>query len=186
MKDNARILVPSAPEGFEWALPVDATDFEVIASLSEGSAGSAWDPLHMRLHTVDDRGRPQEHAYLPWLGSGELVLRDEAIDVVGALLQPHGELLPLECDQARLALFSAPTVAGALDEQRSEIVRFNSGRIMWLPGPVFRPEALRSMQAFKLSEMPRGKLYLGEELVQSIRAAGYTSGTDFAVVYERH
>lgn len=57
---------------------------------------------------------------------------------------------------------------------------------MWLPGPVFRSEALGSMQAFKLSETPRGKLYLGEELVQSIRAAGYTSGTDITVVYERH
>jgi hypothetical protein len=113
-----------------------------------------------------------------------LVLRDEAIETVGALLQPHGELLPLACDEARLALFSAPKLEGVLDEGRSDIERFDSGRIMDLRAPVFRTELIGDTQAFKLVETPRGNLYLGEQLVEAIRATGMTSGTVFAVAYD--
>ncbi|WP_157525367.1 hypothetical protein [Microbacterium yannicii] len=181
---GVRIFGPNVPEGYEWALPVHSGEFEVIATLAERSSRAAWNPIRMKLLTLDDRGRTRQHAHLPWLGSGELVLRDEAIDVIGPLLRRHGEVLPLQCDDARLALFSAPQVAGVLDEQRSEIVRFTSGRIMTIPAAVFRTEVLGHIQAFKLTEMPRGQLYLAEELVESIRATGFSSGTDFTVVYE--
>jgi hypothetical protein len=179
-----RVLQPSVPDGFEWALPVDSDDFEVFWKLTERTSGDPWEPIHMNLLKVDDRNRPQRHAYLPWMQSGVLVLRDEAIEVVGSLLQPHGELLPLTCDDARLALFSAPIVAGVLDEDRSDIVRFSSGHIMDLRAPVLRTERLGGHQAFKLAEMPRGKLYLCEQLVEEVRATGMTSGTGFSLVYE--
>lgn len=183
MTGNARIFRPFVPEGFEWAVPTVPADFEVIRTLAERAADDLWKPIHMALLKVDDHGRPQRHADLPWLGSGVLVLRDEAIETVGELLRPYGEVLPLRCDDARLALFSAPVVTGVLDEDRSDMVRFGSGRIMALRVPVFRTPALGDMQAFKLAEMPRGDLYLAEQLVEAIRATGMTSGTDFTTVY---
>ena len=55
---------------------------------------------------------PYKRADMPWLNSGVIILRDEAVDVVGEILRPHGVVLPLLCEEARLALFSAPLVEG--------------------------------------------------------------------------
>jgi hypothetical protein len=139
----------------------------------------------MTILNEDDGGKPHLRADLPWLGSEAVVLRDEAIETVGSLLRPHGEILPLVCDEARLALFAAPVVAGALDEDRSELVRFGSGRIMVLRTPAFHVSALRGAAAFKLAEMPRGDLYLTDTLVDAIRATGLTAGTDFTLLYDQ-
>lgn len=179
MTDSGPIYHLSVPEGYEWALPVDSDDFEVLQGLAERHPRGTWRPIQMTLLTTDDWGRPQRRADLPWLGSHDLVLRDEAIDTVGSLLAPHGELLPLACEQARLAVFSAPAVAGVLDEERSDIVRFGSGRIMAIRHPVFRRDVLGASKAFKLAEMPRGELYLAEDIVDEIRATGMISGTKF-------
>lgn len=182
MTDPGLFYHLSVPEGYEWALPVDSDNFEIFQGLPERHPHGTWQPIQMTLLTTDDRGRPQRRADLPWLGSHVLVLRDEAIDTVGSLLAPHGELLPLACEQARLAVFSAPAVAGVLDEGRSDIVRFGSGRIMAIRHPVFRRDVLGGAKAFKLAEMPRGELYLAEDIVDEIRATGLTSGTDFKLV----
>jgi hypothetical protein len=120
-------------------------------------------------------------ADLPWLGENVLVLRDAAIEAVGKCLQPHGELLPLECDDARLVLFSAPVKTGVLDESRSHLERFDSGRIMALRSPTFRLPALQGVAAFKLAEMPRGDLFLEGALVADIVATGLSAGTDFVL-----
>lgn len=179
MTGSPRIFRTSVPEGFEWALPMHASDFEAIRTLADRSLGSAWKPIRMSLLRSDDRGQPQRRAQMPWLGSEVLVLRDEAVDTVGALLLPHGEVLPLDCDDARLSLFSAPTIAGALDRDRSDMAEFSSGRIMSLRRPAFIADALNDKQAFKLAEMPRGDLYLADDLVKAILDTGMSSGTDF-------
>lgn len=178
-----RIFRPSAPEGYEWVVPIDNADVEVIRALGERSSGDPWTPIQMTLLKVDDHGRPQQRSDLPWLGGHVLVLRDEAIEAVGEILRPHGELLPLLCDEARLALFSAPVVEGVLDETRSDMVRYGTGRIMALRAPAFRRAVLGDIGAFKLAEMPRGDLYLTDHLVEPIRGTGMAAGTHFTLVY---
>ena len=180
---GTRIFRPSVPQGHEWALPADNADFEAIRGLGERSPGDPWTPAPMNLIKVDDHGRPQHRSDMPWLGGHVLVLRDEAIEAVGEILRPHGELLPLICDEARLALFSAPVVAGVLDEARSDLVRFGSGRIMALRAPTFRVAVLGRVGAFKLAEDPRGDLYLTDHVVEAIRSTGMTAGTHFTLVY---
>ncbi|MBM6406039.1 hypothetical protein JQN72_17520 [Phycicoccus sp. CSK15P-2] len=163
-------------------MPTDPAHFEVIRRLPERPRASEWTPIRMTLLKADDQGRPHQRADLPWLGSEVLVLRDQAIEPVGGLLQSYGDVLPLQCEGARLALFSAQAVAGVLDEEHSDMVRFSSGRIMALRSPAFHTAALGDRQAFKLAEMPRGDLYITEQLVEAIRATGMTSGTDFIPV----
>ena len=138
----------------------------------------------MHLLRADDRGRTRQHADMPLLTSNVLILRDEAIEAVGPLLTPHGELLPLRSPEARLALFRARQLSGALDEGRSDLVRFSSGRIMDLHAPMFHPSVVASAGAFVLAEMPRGHMYLTGELVDAIRGTGRTAGTDFRLVFQ--
>lgn len=169
-------------DGFEWVRPVDAVHFETFHAVKARSAGGEWVPVEMGLIRTDDQGRPQRRADLPWLGSDVLVLRDEAIEAVGPLLLQSGELLPLACDEADLVVFSARLVEGALDEERSRIVRFPSGKILALPRPVFHDDVVSSARAFGLAEMPRGPIFLTQPLADAIRATGLSSGTDFGAV----
>jgi len=136
----------------------------------------------MYLLTRDDHGRPVRRADLPWNSGAVIVLRDEAIEVVGDVLRGHGEILPLECWTARLALFSPPLVSGVLDEDRSDLLRFDSGRIMMLKRPAFDLSKLGGIKAFRLAQMPRNQMYLTQSLVEELLATGMTSGTEFVPV----
>lgn len=181
---NRLVYRPAVPEGFEWAFPVDPGDFEAFWTLYERRPGAAWEPIPMRLLKQDEHGRPWRRAEMPWLGRHVLILRDEAIESIGPLLAPYGELLPLMCDEARLVVFSAPPAANALEEDRSEIVRFASGRIMDIRRHAFNLGALAGNRAFKLAELPRGGLFLTGDLVESIRETGLTDGTEFQLIYD--
>jgi len=178
-----RVYRPEVPEGYEWAQPVNSSDFEAFRGVP-GDDEPDWSTPEMTLLVTDERGKAQRFAHLPWLGSHVLVLRDEAIEAIGPLVAPHGQVLPLRASGARLAVFRPPLLAGALDEQASEVVRFSSGHIMDLRVPVFRPSVVASASAFVLAEMPRGSMYLSGELVDAILATGYSSGTDFRLVFE--
>ncbi len=187
MTDSQRIFQLEVPGGFEWALPTDDSNYKVFRSLPELPQGSGWEPIHMRLLKSDVGSKgPYKRADMPWLSSDVIILRDEAVDVVGEILRPHGVVLPLLCEEARLALFSAPLAEGVLDEERSQIKRFRSGRIMELRKPVFRTGLLGGVKAFKLSEDSRGDLYLTGDVVEEILATGLTSGTDFELAYDDH
>ena len=122
-------------ERFEWVVPQRAEDFDVLHALAQRPALGAWKPVRVDVLKVGDRRRRLKRAAMPWLAADLLVLRDEAIEAVGPLLEPHGVLLPLECDEADLVLFSAGVRESVLDEARSELVRFDSGEIMYLPAP---------------------------------------------------
>lgn len=183
MASELRVYRPVPPEGYEWALPVDDATFERISRLGVEPGGRSWKAPPFEILSADDGGNPVRRAEMPWYGSDVLVLRDAAIDVVGPLLADRGELLPLAIDDGRLWVFSAGLLAGALDDERSEMVRFDDGRIMELRRPVFRDEVISKAGAFKLSEMPRGQVFLTDELVKAIQATGHSSGTDFDLVY---
>lgn len=175
---GGHVYRPTPTEGYEWVLPEEEADFETLLAL-EGHPQPAWRPRAMKLLKVDDEDRPLRPAGMPWLGSHVLVLRDRAIDSIGPLLEPHGQLLPLVCPEARLVVFDAHVLSAVLDEERSDAVRFGSGRIMRLKTPVFRKDAIAEVGAFKVAEMPRGSVYLTPELVRAIVETGDSSGTSF-------
>ncbi|HVQ88475.1 MAG TPA: hypothetical protein VMT88_09855 [Actinomycetes bacterium] len=121
---------------------------------------------------------------MPWLSSHTLALRDEAIEKVGPLLAPFGRFVRLDCPDAHLAAFVARPLAGALDQDRSEIVRFRSSGegVKRIENVHFRSDAVASQGVFCLPEFIRGPLYLTEDLVDRIIATNHSSGTVFAEI----
>ncbi|MGL5909831.1 MAG: hypothetical protein ACRCZP_07510 [Phycicoccus sp.] len=176
--DSAPVYRLVPVDGYEWALPVDDDDFERFRDLDGRASVASWSARRMAL-LRDGDGTSLQRAELPWLAGNVIVLRDDAVETVGALLEPFGALLPLVCDDARLAVFSADSLGGALDESASEIVRFSSGGILDLVRPAFHSEVIVGVGAFRLADMPRGDVYLAGDLVEAIRRTGHTSGTDF-------
>jgi hypothetical protein len=145
------------PDGFEWVLPCDQADWEVFRSLNGSSRLDSWRPVRVKLGPAED-GVEFRPAALPWMGSHVLVLKREAVEALGPTLSGAGELLPLDCEEAELHVFNALNSLGALDEERSDLVRFSSGRIMQIKHNVVDPDTIGSAEVFKLTAMPRGSL----------------------------
>lgn len=183
MNTNVRVYRPTVPDGYEWAIPVEAGSSEILVTAGRED-GVPWAIPELHLLRVVDGSKQLRRAVLPWLGSFALVLRDEAIDTIGPLLSDYGQLLPLLSPDARLSLFAARLVPGAISLEKSEIVRSSDGEIMYFQRPVFNDEVIAEAGAFKLPEMPRGDVYFTERLVDAIRATGCDTGTKFELVYD--
>jgi hypothetical protein len=168
-----RIFVPAIPAeaDYEWALPVDATGHGRLRIDTFERIAAAWSAVEMTL-VREDEGRQFQ---LPWLGDHALVLRTSAADVVGPLVEGQAELLPLSCDDTDLWLLHAIEERDALDEDRSDIVRFpSSGRIMTIRSHAFERKALDGARCFKIPQMPAGSIFLSGEVVDAVVSAGLT------------
>jgi hypothetical protein len=180
-----KISVFQVQEGYEWVVPVDDADFELFRTLAGSSQTATWKPVQMRLVKEDERGRPFQQSDIPWLGRHAPVLRERAAAALASVLLRDGELLPLECSEAALVLFNVTTVRDALDLDRSVVVRFpSSGRIMDVKSPVFRPDRLRGVRAFKVPELLRGSVFVNDDVVATAQGAGLV-GVGFRLVWDR-
>jgi hypothetical protein len=176
-----KVCEPGCRPGFEWVLPVRDTDHEYLWSLDGTPRRSTWRPVPVARLTVEDDGTPLMAADLPWLGGHVLVLREHAVTALGPLLTRHGELLPLDCPDADLWLFNTLTVVDALDEERSELTRFDDGGILAVDRYEFRPDVVAGMAVFKVPQLLRGPLFLGDEFAAA--AEGLT-GLDLTGVWQ--
>jgi len=167
-----KVHEPGVRPGFEWVLPVDDADHEYLWSLDGTPRRSTWQPMPVSRLTVADDGSPRNEADLPWLGAHVLVLRPSAVAALGGLLEHHGELLPLACPDADLWLFNTLTVVDALDEERSELVRFDDGTVLAVERYEFRATAV--VPVFKVPQLLRGPLFVSDEFASAVTEAGLT------------
>jgi hypothetical protein len=167
-----RVYEPRVRPGMEWVLPVHDTDHEYLWHLGATSRRANWRPMPVAMLLVDDEGEPRAEADLPWLGGDVLVLRERAVSVLAPLLDLYGELLPLACAEADLWLFNVLTVVDALDEDNSELVRFDNGDILHVERYQFRPNLVAGLAVFKVPQLLRGPLFVGDEFVGAVEAAG--------------
>ena len=168
-------------EGQEWVLPADDDDHETFFGL-DGRSLDGREPPVMR------RVEEGERAYsdFPWLGGYAPLLRQPAVDALAAALRPYGELIPLRGEA--VWLFNVTNVIDALDEARSQIVRFDDGDILAIERYAFDAERIGAAEAFKLP-MRASPVFVNDVFVERVRKAGlrnvsfepvWTSGTAIA------
>jgi Immunity protein family (Imm11) len=171
-------------EGYEWVVPLSDTDFEVFLSFGGSKRATDWRPIEMRLVTEDERGRRFLPSDMPWLGQHAPVMRPRATAALSPVLAGDGEILPLACRDAQLAVFNTLTVVPALDVERSSVVRFpSSGRIMTVKAHVFRSELLEGVNAFKVPELLRSAVFVSEAVVRAAHQARL-NGVGFKLVWD--
>ena len=169
---------------YEFLTTDDEDDLERLGELDATSLVADWTPVPVELGTADeDTGAPLLRADFPWLGSWSLVLRDQGIDLAGPVLEPFGEILPLACPDARVALFNPLVVLDALDENRSQLVRFPDGDLMVIEKYVFSQQVIPQRSIFKIPQERSGAVFYTEPVVEELRGLGL-AGLDFKLLWD--
>lgn len=109
---------------------------------------------------------------------------ERAVSVLGPMLSQHGELAPIQLDEPmRYFGFNPTTVVDILDETRSEIVRFSSGRVMAVDRHVLLASVKQLPSIFKIPQTRRNTTYVNEAFVTRVNEAGLT-GFKFNLLWE--
>ncbi len=171
-------------EGFEWVVPKDPADFDVFGRFDGSSKAVGWKPITVELVHKDEKGRRLLESDIPWLGKDAPVMRQGAWSALQAELDGYGEFLSLRNYEAELRVFNTTRVVDALDEERSELIRFpDDGRIMKVKRYVFRPEMVAGLYAFKVPQMLPGPMFVSTDVVEAAHKAALR-GVGFSVVWE--
>jgi hypothetical protein len=163
------LLIPA--DGFQ-RLRADRADFERLRRWDGTSKAADWTPMRVSLET-EELGRPLWPGDFLSISGTPPVFSRRAAEVLGDLLPPNGELLPLACDVGEFLAYNCTTVLDALDEDRSQIARFRtSGRVSNIERHVFLPERLRGAIIFKLATVPGLYTYVTDGFLQRADESG--------------
>lgn len=154
-------------EGHEWVV-VDDRDFETLIPLDGRPRADDWRPPRVEL-LRENEGVPLLHSDFPTLGLDAIVVRVKARDVIRDVIEGYAEFLPLECASADLWVVNVTNVVDGLDEARSRIARFTSGRVLRIERYAFRKTVLE-YPVFKVPQV--NSLFAGTALVQAIWESG--------------
>jgi hypothetical protein len=139
---------------------------EQFVSQGESKAGS-WNAYEARWD--QEAGRPiPDFAMLTDIP----VFTTAAYAALRAVLDGRGEELPIDVTTPPEAVaFNVTRVIDALDEERSEIKRFSSGRVMRVPRPAFIPERVEGETIFRVTTYPR-TVYVTDAFLEAADAIG--------------
>jgi len=130
----------------------------------------------------EDEGKHLRESDSPWLGQWALMLRPKAVNALRSLLEANGELLPLAVANEELQIYNPRHVVDALDEDRSKLSR-SDGDILIVYTHVFRPEVIRNLPIFKISNLKVSPTFVDQSFV-SLWRASRLKGLDFTQVWE--
>lgn len=166
-------------ESYRWLSLADESQFDVLSDLNDKPAGAAWRPL--AIEWIEDElnnGKPESD--FPTLGTTP-VFSHRAVNSLLDLLVENGELLPLELNGTTFFAYNVTRRVDALDEKRSEIVRFGSGRVMRVSRYEFYPEKVRGLSIFKLKQL-RPDVFVTDVFVKRVLDAGL-AGFEFSEIW---
>lgn len=159
----------------------DESDAAIYHRFNGTPLGDEWKSLEiMAVDTDDELAQLGDHALLGTIP----VFSERAIASLADTLKANGEALPLVYSRQPYFAFNVTSVVDALDEGLSKLQRFSSGRVMSIDEFVFRPESVRGRSIFKIPQLPRAFVFVTDDFVDRVRAAGL-QGFDFHEVW-RH
>ena len=109
----------------------------------------------------------------PSLIPGVPVFSGKAVTALQDVLEQNGELLPIFVEGDEYFLFNVTTVIDALDESNSKIDRFEgSSKVLYIDSYGFFREMLSGTFIFKIPQTPTGNVFVTDQFVGRVRAAG--------------
>ncbi|MFT3776706.1 MAG: hypothetical protein QM772_05760 [Ottowia sp.] len=174
--DFASFLFKDLDENDKW-------EFPLFAGERYGKAYPV--PAGVR----DHEGDPPYPEALPdftGIGLGPIpTFSEHAIQILGPMLSENGEFAAIALDEpVRYFGFNPTTIVDILDESRSDIVRFSSGRVMKVNKHVLLDSVTSLPPIFKIPQTRRNTTYVNEAFVTKVRDTGLT-GFRFDLLFER-
>src|SRR5688500_12027989 len=95
-----RVYTPTVVAGFEWVTleDPDPDGWERLFALS-GPVGAEWRAPRMSFIREEDDGPGRLTSDCPWCLHNVIVIRDQVLLALRPMLEPHGEILPLRCEE---------------------------------------------------------------------------------------
>jgi hypothetical protein len=143
-----------------------AANDEQFVSRGESKAGS-WKVYEARWE--EETGRPIPDFEML---TDVPVFTTAAYEALRPVLDGRGEELPIEVTTPpEVVAFNVTRVIDALDEERSEVKRFSSGRVMRVARPAFIPERVAGETIFRITTYPR-TIYVTDAFLEAADAIG--------------
>ena len=102
-----------------------------------------------------------------------LIFKRPAMEALSPVLGPHGEFLPLACEEAaELWVFNPTRVLEALDDSNSVVERLPTGEVMRIARYGFRKDVIEGLDAFKIAGLKNSATFVSERVVDTWNAAG--------------
>lgn len=159
---------------------VDDDEWDELGEWFDGSPiGSAWRPVQVEVLREHKKRPPSD---FPSLSPIIPVFSERAVESIGPLLKPHGEILPLDCREGVYYAFNTTCVIDALDQEQSQFERFRDGRVMDIKRHVFDADKIGISAIFLLPYLRRSRVYVTDLFVERVQEARLT-GFDFRLVW---
>lgn len=165
---------------YQAFMPADR-NWKLFRSFDGRPQAADWVPV--RLNVRNGRaGAALPTSDYPSLTSNVPVFSRRAKDCLEDLLTPRGEFLPLLSSVGEYYAFNVSTVLDALDEEKSVVDRFDSGRIMDVDTYQFFRDKLVGATIFKLVHTPEMDVFVTDEFIRRVNEHGLT-GMGFTDVW---
>jgi hypothetical protein len=129
---------------------------------------SAWVPQDVETTSDPENAQLSDHMLLGTIP----VFSSAAVTHLRDVLLDSGELLELRFQSIALFAYNATVFVDALREDRSQIQRFSTGRVMSVDKFEFEASKLEFYEIFKIPQLPRGFVFVTEAFVARVRRAG--------------
>ena len=158
---------------------VDPDDEARLEDLDGTPTAKQWRPVQVSWDTFGGTRPPCDATEV----AGVPILSDRAVNSLNGLLTGRVELLLLALEGNKMGYaLNLTRFSDALDEERSEVDRFEDGRIMVIDRAVFRSDRLVGETIFRLSGDRKGDVYVTDRFVRAVEEAGI-SGFMFELVW---
>jgi len=114
----------------------------------------------------------------------EPALNFRAIEALADLLRQDGQILPLLSENGDYCVYNVTTLLDALDQDRSVVDRFSTGRIMTVRRFAFRPEVIAGHRVFKIPQLRRAHTFITDEFLRRVESASLTGLAPKKLWYE--
>ncbi len=148
---------------------IDLNDLDRFEPLDGTPMAPAWQPVKTRWVTNKGTRPIPDFSTI----SGAPVFNARALAVLGDLLEGRGELLPLDVEDAEdHYAFNCTRLSDALDEERSELAYFRTGRVMAVDRYEFDQRKLVGDTIFKIIQKRRSSKYVTDLFRRRAEEAG--------------
>lgn len=111
------------------------------------------------------------------------IFSERAVAALGDLLNDAGELLPVICGPSRYYAFNVLAIVDAVDEEKSEVFRVSSGKVVRIEKYAFHPHRVANLTLFNVPQLTSANYLFATDRCRSRAMEAKLLGMEFRTVW---